>query len=366
MAFIEGTRIGPYEIVGQIGAGGMGEVWKAKDTRLGRDVAIKVLPTDFAEDAGLVRRFHQEAKILASLNHPNVVQVFEAGDFEGSPFLVMELLEGETLRARLHSKPLAPKRAAEIAREASLGLSAAHEKGILHRDLKPENRFLTKDGHVKVLDFGLAKVEASKPIGQESETRALLSEPGTIVGTSGYLSPEQVRGETLDQRSDLFSLGVILWEMLTGQRPFAGDSSVEVMHAILKEDPPELDEALQVPHPLERILRSYLAKEPAGRFHSAHDLAFALEGTAATSTASGTKLIARPFRASHFPLLGALAVGGLLIWAGMALFRPAPPATNSPVAVRNLTYSGHDSSPAASPDGRTVAFMSKRDGRPRI
>ncbi len=276
MTLSRGSYLGPYEILVQIGAGGMGEVWKAKDSQLEREVAIKVLPIAFAEDKDRVRRFQQEAKVLAALNHPNLVQIHEAGEHEGTPYLVMELLEGETLRERLHGKPLPAKRAAEITREIAIGLSAAHGKGILHRDLKPENIWITKDGRIKILDFGLAKFDHSSQIGQESATRAFLSEPGVVVGTAGYMSPEQVRGEVLDARTDIFSLGIILWEMLTGRRPFEGGSSVEVMHAILKDDPTDLDEALKVPPTLERIVHTCLAKETAGRFHSAHDLAFAL------------------------------------------------------------------------------------------
>ncbi len=319
MTLAPGTRLGPYEIVGQIGAGGMGEVWKARDPKLDRFVAIKVLPPDFAADADRLRRFQQEARALGALSHPNLVQVFEAGEHEGAPYLVMELLEGETLREKLGGRPLTPKRAAEIAREAALGLSAAHEKGILHRDLKPENLFLTRDGRVKILDFGLAKFNPTSRIGQESATRAFLSEPGTVVGTTGYMSPEQVRGEAVDARSDLFSLGVILWEMVTGARPFKGDSSVEVMHAILKEDPPELDPGLKVPPMLERVLHGCLAKDPEGRFHSAHDLAFALEslssasGSSKRATASGAPTKHRA--AWLWAALAAVAVGAAALFA---------------------------------------------------
>jgi len=361
MTLAPGTRLGPYEIVGQIGVGGMGEVWKARDSHLAREVAIKVLPAAFSEDSERIKRFHLETKLLASLSHPNLVQVFEAGEYEGSPFLVMELLEGETLRERMRAKPLAPKRAAEIARETAHGLAAAHEKGILHRDLKPENLFLTKDGRVKVLDFGLAKLKVPLRIGQESTTLAFLSEPGTVVGTVGYMSPEQVQGEVLDGRSDLFCLGIILWEMLTGRRPFQGNSSIELMHAILKEDPPELDAALKVPPELERIIQSCLAKEQEGRFHSAHDLAFALESAVGTCIPSGTKSMALPrgWRGLLVHPWVLIVLCGLLSLslAGFAWTlhrqRQRPPEYN----YKQLTFqAGRVSGARFGPDGRTIYF----------
>ena len=276
MTLAPGTRLGPYEILAPLGAGGMGEVYRAKDPKLGREVAVKVLPEAFATDIDRLKRFEQEARTLSGLNHPNILTVFDLGSHEGTPYLVMELLEGETLREKMGGKPLPARKATEIALQVAKGLSAAHAQGILHRDLKPENLFLTKDGRVKILDFGLAKVQ-SGIVGSESATRAFLSEPGTVVGTSGYMSPEQVQCEALDTRSDLFSLGVVLWEMVSGSRPFHRDSSLETMHAILKDELPDLDPALQIPTALERILHSCLAKVREGRFHSAHDLAFALE-----------------------------------------------------------------------------------------
>jgi len=292
-----GRCLGPYELLAPLGEGGMGQVWRALDTRLGREVALKVLPEAFASDPERLRRFQQEARTLAAITHPNLVQVFEAGEWEGAPYLVMELLEGETLRERMHGKPMPPKRAAELAREVAQGLAAAHEKGILHRDLKPENLFITRDGRVKVLDFGLAKVQ---PLSADSRVEtadftAAQSEPGQVLGTPGYLSPEQVRGGPVDARSDLFSLGVVLWEMVAGGRPFQGDSVIEVMHAILKEEPPGLPEALKVPPALAGILHRCLTKAPEGRFHSAFDLAFALQ---AVLDAAGST------RWAEFPLPG--------------------------------------------------------------
>ena len=372
MTLAPGSKLGPYEIVGLIGAGGMGEVYKARDPKLGRMLAIKVLPPSLSEDTDRLRRFQQEAMVLAALNHPNLVQVFEAGEYAGSPYVAMELLEGETLRERMQGKPLAPRRGAEFARGAALGLAAAHEKGILHRDMKPENLFVTKDGRVKLLDFGLAKFDNSKPIGQESETRAFLSEPGTVVGTSGYMSPEQIRSEALDARSDLFSLGVILYEMLTGARPFQGGSSVEVMHAILKDDPPELDPELKIPPLLERVLNGCLAKEPAGRFHSAHDLAFALETLSSTGSESARfpKVRARRFGLLAPTLFGAAALLVLALGLGvLAWVRRWPPfrPPQQPTFTRLTFKQGQIRGARFSPDGREVIFDAAWDGgRPQI
>jgi len=363
MTLSPGTRLGPYEIVGQIGAGGMGEVFRAKDTKLGREVAIKVLPEGFAEDPDRLRRFQHEARTLASLSHPNVMQVFAAGEHEGAPYLVMELLEGETLRERLRGKAIPPKRAAELARDVANGLAAAHAKGILHRDLKPENIFLTKDGRVKVLDFGLAKTHGTVS-GSKIETRTVstaLSEPGHVVGTSGYMSPEQVRGEPLDARSDLFSLGVVLWEMVTGARPFQRDSSLETMHAILKDDPPELDASLKVPPALERILHTCLAKAPEGRFHSAHDLAFALEGVsgADTSSTSGKALRLKP-RVLPFAVAISLVLGLLIGLAVLAL----RPAQGHPIFSQITFRQGNVKSARFTPDGREILLSANwEDGQ---
>ncbi len=359
-----GTRFGQYEILAPLGAGGMGEVYRAKDSKLEREVAIKVLPADFAEDADRVRRFQQEAKVLAALNHPNVVHVYEAGEHDGAPFLVMELLEGETLRERLQGKPIPPKRAAEIAREVANGLSAAHGKGILHRDLKPENIWIAKDGRVKVLDFGLAKFDVSSRIGQESATRAFLSEPGTVVGTSGYMSPEQVRGELLDARTDIFTLGVVLWEMLTGKGPFSRNSAVETMHAILKEETPNLEPSLKVPLGLVRILDSCLAKVPDARFHSAHDLAFALEGvTGSNSSRNQTPAPIPPIgwrRIVLNPALLLVFVACLAVALGWSLiFRSDLTAPT----FRKISYlRGNVTGARFMPDGRSIALSAAWEG----
>ncbi|HJV23526.1 MAG TPA: serine/threonine-protein kinase [Holophagaceae bacterium] len=318
MPLVPGTRLKHFEVRGPLGSGGMGEVYRAQDLQLGREVALKVLPDAFAADPGRLARFHREAEVLAALNHPNLVQIFEAGETEGTSFLAMELLEGETLRDRMGHRPLPPRRAAELARDIALGLAAAHEKGILHRDLKPENVFLTKDGRVKLLDFGLAKTPEPEPPASGGGPGGLLSLPGLVVGTRDYLSPEQVLDLPLDGRSDLFALGVLLYEMLTGARPFPGTSAVEGMHAILHEEPRDLDPALQVPPALVQIVRRCLAKAPEGRFHSAFDLAFALDALVPTQP--------RGHRGRGWPwALAAATLLALLGW-GLAAWPTAPAA----------------------------------------
>src|SRR5271166_6093783 len=284
MNLASGTKLGPYEIVSLLGAGGMGEVYRARDSRLRREVAIKVLPQELSLDADRMRRFEQEALATAALNHPNILAVFDIGTSEGSPYVVSELLEGETLRDRLRSGSIATRKALDYAMQIAHGLAAAHEKGIIHRDLKPDNLFVTKDGRVKILDFGLAKLTQADPGAAGSHTSAVLptathgTEAGVVMGTAGYMSPEQVRGMALDPRSDIFSFGAILYEMLSGKRAFHGDTPADTMSSILKEDPPELQETNRnVPPALERIVQHCLEKNPEARFHSASDIAFDLE-----------------------------------------------------------------------------------------
>lgn len=320
---VVGVCLGPYELLALLGKGGMGEVWRALDTRLGREVALKTLPEAFASDAKRLERFRQEARTLAAMSHPNLDQVFEAGEWEGVPYLVMELLEGETLRDRMQGKPMPPRHAAEVARDIAYGLAAAHEKGILHRDLKPENLFITRDGRVKVLDFGLAKMQGPRADrGADPEEGATtLSEPGQVMGTPGYLSPEQVRGELVDPRSDLFSLGVVLWEMVAGGRPFQGDSTIEIMHAILKQNPWNLPEASKLPPALEGILRRCLAKAPEDRFPSASDLASALQAALDVTGSAGWAdplTPGRGGRGSRVRRAGLLAVP-ILVALGLAI-----------------------------------------------
>ncbi len=281
MTLAAGTRLGPYEILAPIGAGGMGEVYRARDERLKREVAVKVLPVSFSIDPDRLRRFEQEAQAAGALNHPNITAVYDIGQHDGTPYIVSELLEGETLRSRLVMGALSPRKATEYAAQIAQGLAAAHEKGIVHRDLKPENLFVTSDGHLKILDFGLAKsvMPASAEPGQSTADTAAATRPGVIVGTTGYMSPEQVRGMAVDHRSDIFSFGVILYEMLSGQRAFQRHSDIETLMAILKEEPPQLERANGFVTPeLADIVGHCLEKSPAERFQSARDLAFALRG----------------------------------------------------------------------------------------
>jgi eukaryotic-like serine/threonine-protein kinase len=286
MALTSGTRLGPYEILAPLGAGGMGEVYRARDSKLKREVAIKVLPQSLAADDDALARFEREALAVAALSHPNILAIFDFGTHEGKTYTVMELLEGETLRGKLDAGPITQKRAVDYALQIAKGLSAAHEKGIVHRDLKPENLFVTRDSHLKILDFGLAKkVEAVAP-GKETSapTGSGHTVPGTVMGTVGYMSPEQVRGQAADPRSDIFSFGAVLYEMLTGERAFRGESAIETMNAILKEEPPEVSASRPHLSPaLDRVVRRCLEKSPAERFQSTRDLGFALAEAAGAS-----------------------------------------------------------------------------------
>ena len=293
----------------------MGEVWKARDTRLARDVAVKVLPSEFSADADRLRRFEREARAASALNHPNILTVHDIGVQDGAPYVVSELLEGETLREVIEGSALSARRAGDYAIQMAQGLAAAHEKGIVHRDLKPENVFVTKDGRVKILDFGLAKL-ASPETDSGGQTKAptvtAATQPGVVMGTVGYMSPEQVRGKSADSRSDIFSFGAVLYEMLSGRRAFRGESAVETMSAILKEEPA----AISVGRPdvapaYERIVRRCLEKSPEQRFQSARDLAFALS-EAVTSPSVSTQLREPPPSRRRLVLAvagGALAVG---------------------------------------------------------
>ena len=282
MNLTSGTKLGPYEIVSLLGAGGMGEVYRARDSRLRRDVAIKVLPRALSLDADRMRRFEQEALATAALNHPNILAVFDIGTSDGSPYVVSELLEGETLRERLRSGAIPARKALEYALQIAHGLAAAHEKGIIHRDLKPENLFLTKDGRVKILDFGLAKLTQLDP-GSGSNTAMPTvthhgTEAGLVMGTAGYMSPEQVRGLTLDPRSDIFSFGAILYEMLSGKRAFHRRYSRRYDECDFERRASRLNETNRNVSPaLDRIVQHCLEKNPESRFHSASDIAFDLE-----------------------------------------------------------------------------------------
>jgi len=289
MTLEAGTALGPYRVVRKLGAGGMGEVYAALDPRLNREVAIKVLSRDLLRDPESLRRFQQEANAVAALNHTNIVQIFDVGSTEtNEPFLVMELLEGESLRVRMDSKPMPLRKVAEISAQIARALGAAHAKGITHRDLKPENVYLTKQGPVKILDFGLAKLNQRESLLEPDATRALFTKPGMVMGTVGYMAPELVEGENADGRADIFALGIMMWEMLSGQRPFSKKSSIDTLHAILREDPPEIPAELGLPSAMERILRRCLEKHPDDRFQSANDLAFQLENVSEVSSSMPT------------------------------------------------------------------------------
>ncbi|HUL80049.1 MAG TPA: serine/threonine-protein kinase, partial [Vicinamibacteria bacterium] len=351
-----GDRVGPYEIVGPLGAGGMGEVYRARDQRLERDVAVKLLPDELTENKDRLRRFEEEAKAAGTLNHPNLLTVHDVGTKDGVPYLVSELLEGSTLRALLGGgNPLPLRKAIDYAAQIARGLAAAHDKGIVHRDLKPENLFVTEDGRAKILDFGLAKRNLPpQDLNLEAATGTLPTTPGTVLGTVGYMSPEQVQGLPADPRSDIFSFGAVLYEMLTGRRAFRRDTRAETEAAILRDDPPELsDLSRPVPPGLERITRRCLEKSPAERFRSAHDLAFALEALSG-SQASRVGVAAKPPPRWRGPVVGVVLVlaalaAGVLV-APRVFVQPAP-------SFRPLTFrNGLVSQARFTPDGSAVVF----------
>jgi eukaryotic-like serine/threonine-protein kinase len=370
MPLSSGTKLGPYEIQSQLGAGGMGEVYRARDSRLDRIVAIKVLPASFSSDPERLRRFEQEARSVAALNHPNILAVHDIGTYESAPYMVCELLEGETLRERLLGGALSSKKTIEIATQIAQGLAAAHDKGIVHRDLKPENIFITKDGRVKILDFGLAKVartgsEANAAGQTLTSAPASLTEAGQVLGTAGYMSPEQVRGADVDYRSDIFAFGAILFEMLSGQRAFKRDTSAETMTAILKEDLPELTEMNRGISPaLDRIVRHCLEKNPDQRFQSARDLAFNLEALSHYSSSS-VGAIAKPtavqrVRRFQWPI----AVLLFAIAAGLGYLAGHSKKTSSEVTYHQLTFrKGTVLSARFAPDNRTVIYGAAWSGK---
>jgi serine/threonine protein kinase len=363
MSLPSGARLGPYEVLAPLGSGGMGEVYRARDTRLGRDVAIKVLPDALRRDPDRSRRFEQEARAASALNHPNLLAVLDVGSHDGVPFVVSELLEGETLRERLRVGGLTPAKAVEYAVPIALGLAAAHERGITHRDLKPENLFLTRDGRVKILDFGLAKLHEPATRaegGSQVPTFPDGTEPGAILGTVGYMSPEQVRGLSADHRSDIFSFGAVLYEMLSKRRAFAGESSPEVMTAILKEDPPELASSVRNLSPaLGRIVRRCLEKRPEDRFHSAHDLALALE---AISMPSEGMPDARPERrraggARPWIALTTTLATLIALLTGWLSLRPSGVDLSRYRFTPFATDAEMEEEGAWSPDGRSIAYL---------
>jgi eukaryotic-like serine/threonine-protein kinase len=368
MALSPGMKLGPYEIQSSLGSGGMGDVYRARDTRLDRSVAIKVLPTAFSLDSDRLHRFEQEARCLGALNHPNLLAIYDIGSQDGVHYLVSELLEGESLRERLSDGPLPVRKVIDTGVQLAKGLSAAHEKGIVHRDLKPDNVFITRDGRVKILDFGLAKQGGVDSIENAATMTGPGTQPGAVLGTVGYMSPEQVRGRVVDQRSDIFSFGAILYEMVSGQRAFRGESSVETLNAIIKDDPPEISPTNRnIPPALDRMIRRCLEKAPDERFQSASDLAFAIEalsgsssGVAAQGVDSGSvarRRWLRPLAATGI-ILASVAVGALLM-------RLPEGETGG---LRNVSFRQLSFQPEAifnarfAPDGETVLYSSATDG----
>jgi Tol biopolymer transport system component len=374
MALAAGTRLGPYEIAGPLGAGGMGEVYRARDGRLDRTVAVKVLPEAFSQDPQRLGRFQREAKAVAALSHPNILSIHDFGEHDGTAYAVMELLEGETLRRRLAGGAVPPRKAVEYAAQVASGLAAAHDRGIVHRDLKPENLFVTTDGRVKVLDFGLA-AHREEVAGQSSlptETRP--TDPGTVLGTAGYMSPEQAAGRPADARSDLFSLGCVLYEMLSGRRAFVRDTMPETLTAILREDPPSLaDLSPPLPGPLEQVVLHCLEKKAGDRFQSARDLAFSLQALSGPGI-SGVGVHVPGRRAAAGRLrwywslvpLAALAVAVAALARRPATQAGAARATFVDIALPPGVQLVEPSFARLSEDGRQIVFAGLEKGRRRL
>ena len=361
MSELVGQTLGHYRIGGKIGAGGMGEVYRARDERLDRDVAIKMLHEELAKDSARLARFEREARAVAKLEHPNILAIYDFGTEGGITYAVTELLEGETLRQRIPPGGIGWQRAIEIGAAVAEGLAAAHVKGVVHRDLKPENLFITMDGRVKILDFGLAAIRDQ--VSSEAETGTLTpagTTPGSVMGTVGYMAPEQVKGQAADARSDIFALGCVLYETLSGQRAFARDSAIETMAAILKEESPPLSgSGVAVPVELERTIRRCLEKRPEARFQSASDLAYSLRSL---STDAEVRLVTptavKPLKPRRFKLwmVAALAVLVAAVVAGRLWLLPSKTGLPPPTSTLLTTDPVDESDPALSPDGSMVAF----------
>jgi serine/threonine protein kinase len=342
MPLAAGTRLGPYEIVSPLGKGGMGEVYRARDVRLGREVALKVLPEAAANDSESLARFEREARAVAALNHPNILSIHDTGEHRGVPYAVTELLEGENLGDRLRSGPLAPKRATEIACQVADGLAAAHARGVIHRDIKPENIFLTNDGRAKILDFGIARIGPKQGDITSRIVAARGSSAQFIMGTAGYMSPEQIRGKPIDFRTDVFSLGACFYEMLTGHRAFDRPSVVETMSAVLKDEPSKGPDVQKIPEEIRPFVFRCLEKDPADRYQSARDLlldlrAFQAEGL--REAAERVQFRAEPPWKHRRTRVLLRAVGGVLIfllgfWSGSCWQKAQVPLTgrSAPVA----------------------------------
>src|SRR4051794_121890 len=373
MPLSPGTRLGSCEILAPLGAGGMGEVYRARDTALGRDVAVKVLPPDFASDPDRLRRFTQEAQAAAALNHPNILAIHHVGTERGAPFIVSELLEGETLRDQLNAGAVPVRKAVEYAIQVANGLASAHDKGIVHRDLKPENLFVTRDGRVKILDFGLAKLTGAE--GRTIEDRQTVTagtSAGMVLGPVGYMSPEQVRAQPVDARSDLFSLGAILYELVSGRRAFHGETPADTMSAILREEPEPLTAStVGVPPSLERVVRHCLEKNPYERFQSARDLKFDLSeiiaspsGSSSSPQMSGIAPVPTAARRPGLFVIGALACLALAAAAGLGWWAHRAPLPPQPTYQRLTFRRGTIATARFAPDRKTVVYGAAWEGAP--
>lgn len=361
VALTAGARLGAYEILAPLASGGMGEIYRARDPRIGREVAIKILPPDVAADPDRLHRFEREARLIGALNHPNLLTLYDVGVNDGQRYLVTELIEGDTLRTLAGHGPLPPSRAAAIAAEIARGLAAAHAKGIVHRDLKPENVMITRDGRVKILDFGIAKLLTPEPQPDAATIDSPINtRPYTLLGSAGYMAPEQVRGLPADQRADIFAVGAILFEMLTGRRAFVRESQAETLSAILRDEPPALNAAGAAPGGLERIVRRCLEKDAENRFQSARDLAFALESPA-TDARAVTADEGHGRRRSRILVgaaLGVLVAGVIALVTFVGRSRGAP--ANQPTTRFEITAPDGQTfvnTPAVSPDGRQMVFV---------
>jgi hypothetical protein len=370
MSLTPGRHLGPYEVVAPIGSGGMGEVYRARDPRLGREVALKVLPEEQASDPARLRRFETEARAVAALNHPHILSIFDLGTDDGTTYVVFELLEGRSLRTVLGDGPLPARKVVDYAQQICRGLDAAHSRGILHRDLKPGNLFLTADGQIKILDFGLAKLRPSaEDSGASGESLPTETRPDAVLGTLGYMSPEQARGKPVDARSDLFSLGTVLYEMLAGRQPFLRETAADTLSAILNHDPPDITTTEgRVPLGLERVVRRCLEKDPQERFRSAMDVAFALDALSSTSGVTIGPAAETERRRFGVRLGGVglpLACLAVVAIAATTLLYGRHTAPSQIPSITQLTYRRGLASPARfAPDGRTVVFSALWDGRP--
>ncbi len=361
-----GDKLGRYEIVSFIGAGGMGQVYRARDAQLAREVAVKLLPTASAGNPQIVTRFQQEARALGLLNHPNLVTVYDFGTSGDSFYIVLELLEGETLRERITRGPLSPRRAIQYATSIARGMAAAHDRGIVHRDLKPENVFLTKSGGLKILDFGLAKMNPAFDLfaaDDDSPTLVGVSQPGMVIGTVGYIAPEQLRGEAVDHRADIFAFGGILFEMLTGKRAFKGPTAVATMSAILNDDPASLQDLGSAAIPgLDLIVARCLEKDPENRFQSAHDLALALEALGSSTDSLAIPFAARLRGSARRFKRYALTAAAALVAAAIGAFLWTRLQPHPQPRYRQLTFRRGDISAARfTPDGG-IAYSAAWEG----